>query len=174
MFPNPFGRSAPIAPAAFLPNSTSITDPDARKQLVRAELLGKTIARQVQQMEKPAPNLNPFVRAIYHLAPSVIPNEEQARRIYNERVRRLGQREAKNLATNYGLVATEAMGVPRDVVLSHIAPFLQPSSTQIARRRDKEYVEGLADLMDFPTDVPPVNANMSPFAPAGSIPNLGF
>lgn len=164
-------RNAPVAP---ITNSISITDPDARRQLFRAELLGKTVARKVSQMEKPAPNLNPLVRAIYHLAPAVIPNEEQARRIYNERLRHLGQREAKNLATNYGLVATEAIGVPRDVVLSHIAPFLQPNQTEIATRRGKEYIEGLADLMDYPTDVPPENSNMSPFAPAGSIPNLGF
>ena len=81
------------------------------------------------------------------------------------------KKELKNAAditgANFGLTLLESMGMPRDLTMGEIAPYLQPSKT------DKPiYFE--SGSLNYPTDVPAYNSNMSMYFPAGSVANLGL
>lgn len=83
---------------------------------------------------------NPFERLIYHIDPATIPDSEHLRRTAEARLAQLARREQSAVNRNLGLVMAEARGIPRDVVLNHISPFLQP--TEIEQR---DYLQAIKD-----------------------------
>jgi hypothetical protein len=66
---------------------------------------------------------------------------------------------------NFGLVALEKKGLPQDLIMSNISPFLQPLPSAVANR------SAIVDLMRpvpdrnlrYPTDIPSRRPTISPF-----------
>ena len=109
---------------------------------------------------------NPFERLIYHLDPATIPDSEHLRRTAESRLAYLAKREQGAVNRNLGLVMAEARGIPRDVVLNHISPFLQPTEREQERylqaiqdetargtRISRSVMDKVPQLMEYP-DVP--------------------
>jgi hypothetical protein len=197
MLSNPFRRSAPIAPDVRIrplymnppvnempyssPNSdkdTKLASAEMKSKLSAAYEMAKAVKPQYDKINSrfdirnPPPN--PFIRGIYFLAPNVRPDEELQRLFTKD----LYKKEEKKLTditnANYGLLAAEARGIPRDVILNNISPYIQPSKRQYDKSPDTIFDDTVKQYISYPTHVPSINSNMSPFAPAGSIPNLGF
>lgn len=205
MFPNPFDkksrqrffgrfrRDAPIIPFDE-PLPIRLPD-DLRRNLARAELLRNTMTKRIDKSIKQTHGSNPFQSDLYFMSPIERMNAETANQLhgkrqldlatqaanirFNRRLKDYGFSARDQLGENFGLVATEAKGVPRDVVLNLISPYLQPSAKTSQDEPGPEPIEYLDKLMtmtDYPIDVPAQNSNMSPlpFGKSGSIPNLGF
>lgn len=161
---------------------------DLRKSMSRAELLRDTFSKKVGDTFKSTGGPNPFTTPLYFI-PRGQALESDLERFsnnirFNRTLQNVGREGMDRLGENFGLLAMEAKGVPRDVVLNNIAPYLQPSRDAelddlglIVPKKMAGELTGITNMMtlaDYPIDAPSRNANMSPFADAGSIPNLGF
>lgn len=173
-------RNAPVAPAPYQPKyltppvlSMPYSSPnsdrimklftaDQKERLSNAYEMAKGVRthydnkKRLYDIVNPPPN--PFVRGVYFLDPNSRPNAELLRLANKNTLDREERKLSKAANTNYGLVAVEARGIPRDVVLSHISPFLQPTEQEYANRPRTIYDDTMKRYLEYPTDVPLTDA----------------
>jgi hypothetical protein len=107
-------------------------------------------------------------RRAYEAANREMQRYETMRQNQLAAVDKLARKGLDVVGSNYGLTALDSMRrLPEDIIMSEISPYLQPREAN----RDMYFEKG---ALNYPTNVPPNNSNMSPFFPAGSIPNLGL
>lgn len=175
---NPFRRNLPVAPdvpilrplymnppehempysAPDADRITKLASAGMKSELSVANEMAKAIKPQYDEINRrydirnPPPN--PFVRGIYFLAPNARPNDELMR-LADKNLYKKSEKKLADIANaNYGLLATEARGLPRDVVLNHISSFLQPSQQQFQNYPNTQYDNTVNEYLSYPTNVP--------------------
>lgn len=177
---NPFRRNLPVAPDVpdvrlrplymnppenempySAPNADRISklaSAGMKSELSVASEMAKAIKPQYDEVNRrydirhPPPN--PFVRGIYFLAPNARPDAELMR-LADKNLYKMSEKKLAGITNaNYGLLAAEARGVPRDVVLNNISSFLQPSEREYRDYPNTQYDNTVNQYLSYPTNVP--------------------